>query len=305
MTRMNCMVNKEDAMRRRAVMLVMVGAVSLVAAGVVDAAKTPKYEEAAVSDGGTITGKVTFKGTTPAPMPFELAKFPNSGFCGEGLTEAGGLHQNVGVELVKDDKGEMTAKKGERLLHRVRPAKDGALQDAIVFLKVVEKGKPFALAKDGTDVAADRCRFLVQGGPSPFVGVIARNAEVRFTNEDNVLHNPHGFEIRKRSRPTLFNKPLNEKGSVVKETVKKRWLKKSFHMFVQCDQHEFMRVHFVKVQNPYYTVVGGDGAFTIGDVPPGTYTLVAWHPTLGSHEQEVTVSAKGKVSVTPIVFTEK
>ncbi len=51
------------------------------------------------------------------------------------------------------------------------------------------------------------------------------------------------------------------------------------------------------VDNPYYAVTGPDGAFTIAEVPPGDYTLVAWHPQAGTAlEQKVTVTAKGKTA---------
>src|SRR5256885_4110014 len=46
-----------------------------------------------------------------------------------------------------------------------------------------------------------------------------------------------------------------------------------------------------------YAVTGPDGAFTIAEVPPGDYTLVAWHPQAGTAlEQKVTVTAKGKTA---------
>jgi hypothetical protein len=40
-----------------------------------------------------------------------------------------------------------------------------------------------------------------------------------------------------------------------------------------------------------------DGSFTIDGVPPGTYTLVAWHERTKKAEQKVTVGAGGAVKV--------
>ena len=45
------------------------------------------------------------------------------------------------------------------------------------------------------------------------------------------------------------------------------------------------------VDNPYYAVTGADGKFTITDVPPGDYTLVAVQPFTGPIEMPVTVAA--------------
>jgi Carboxypeptidase regulatory-like domain len=36
--------------------------------------------------------------------------------------------------------------------------------------------------------------------------------------------------------------------------------------------------------------VDGAGNFTLKDVPPGTYTVVAWHKTAGTFLKTVTVS---------------
>ena len=40
--------------------------------------------------------------------------------------------------------------------------------------------------------------------------------------------------------------------------------------------------------NPYYALTGHDGSFTITDVPPGNYTLVAFQPFTGPVQQPVT-----------------
>jgi hypothetical protein len=50
-------------------------------------------------------------------------------------------------------------------------------------------------------------------------------------------------------------------------------------------------------ENPYYAVTSKDGAFKIADVPPGSYTLVAWHELTGEIEMPVTVQAKQAAEV--------
>jgi hypothetical protein len=56
---------------------VVVGIVVLATVSVARA----EYAEAPVADGGTLAGKVTFKGAVPAAKTFDFAKFPNPGFC--------------------------------------------------------------------------------------------------------------------------------------------------------------------------------------------------------------------------------
>ena len=237
------------------------------------------YQEAPVPEGGTITGKIMFKGTVPPAKTFELAKFPNAGFCAK-----------------------LSDGKGNRAVQEVRVGKDGALQDVVVYIDSITKGKPFKFT--GTDVKADTCRFLAQG-PSTFAGVVMKKAEFRVENMDadpddpkavtGILHNPHTYEVFGASNTTIFNVPLPEKGQVINKKVILR--KKDSIFKLECDQHNFMQAFFHPVTNPYYAVVGEDGSFTIDGVPPGDYEIEAWHPVLGEVEQKVTVAANGKAAV--------
>jgi hypothetical protein len=43
------------------------------------------------------------------------------------------------------------------------------------------------------------------------------------------------------------------------------------------------------LSNPYFQVTSRDGKFSMANVPPGDYTLVAWHEVYGMSEQAVTI----------------
>jgi len=58
-----------------------------------------------------------------------------------------------------------------------------------------------------------------------------------------------------------------------------------------CSIHPEMSAFVVVLDNPYFSVTGKDGTFTIENVPPGTYKLNTWHESLKTVSQEVTVEA--------------
>jgi len=264
---------------RRHGFMVMIFIGMVVTIGILGASMAMAYDEGPAG-GASVTGKITFKGTPPAPKLFEFEKFPQPKYCSQADSDG----------------------RGHRVLKEVS-VNNGALEDVVVYIENIEKGKPFKF--NGTDVKANLCRFLVQGGPSTFVGVVVKKAELRVENTDadpsdpktasGVLHNPHGYEVKGASRTTMFNKPLPEKGQVVKEKIMIR--KKESVMKMECDQHGFMQVWFSPIENPYYAIVGKDGTYTIDQVPAGKYEVVAWQPILGMKEKEITVGASGKVDV--------
>ncbi len=60
---------------------------------------------------------------------------------------------------------------------------------------------------------------------------------------------------------------------------------------VKSDVHPWMSGWLAVLPHPYFAVTGDDGVYTIENVPPGTYTLVLRHPTLGQKRATVTLIA--------------
>jgi uncharacterized protein (DUF2141 family) len=107
-------------------------------------------------------------------------------------------------------------------------------------------------------------------------------------NADPVMHNTHGF----LGKATVFNVALPIKGQRLERKVTKPGL-----MRVECDAHGWMLAWIYAAENPYVAVTQKDGSFELTDVPPGSYTLVAWHELTGETEMPVTVKAKAPVEL--------
>jgi hypothetical protein len=59
---------------------------------------------------------------------------------------------------------------------------------------------------------------------------------------------------------------------------------------VKCNIHPWMHSSFAVLKNSHYAVSSGDGGFTLPNLPPGKYTVTAWHESYGEQTQDVTVS---------------
>lgn len=109
---------------------------------------------------------------------------------------------------------------------------------------------------------------------------------VDISNEDTVRHH-----IRSNAKPWDFNLKPRPPG----DTVTKKFEASNEPIGiapVYCDIHSSMRAHVVVLQNPYFQLLPETGGkFSLKGVPPGTYTITAWHPTLKPQPVKVTVKA--------------
>jgi plastocyanin len=63
-------------------------------------------------------------------------------------------------------------------------------------------------------------------------------------------------------------------------------------MKFQCDVHPWMFAWVTVVDSPYFALTGKDGKFTIKNVPPGNYTIVAMHRKAAPTGMEKKVDVK-------------
>jgi hypothetical protein len=167
-------------------------------------------------------------------------------------------------------------------------APDKGVKDAVVYLKGVQKGKALSKPTKKPEIVNHKCNFEphVQAFPVGTVVVV---------NSDPVMHNTHAFQ----GKGTVFNVALPVKGQRIEKPLTKPGVTR-----VECDTHGWMLAWIYAADNPYYAVTAKDGTFTITDVPPGSYTLVAWQESTGEMELPVTVNAKQAVQL-PIELKKK
>lgn len=229
----------------------------LVAVGLPLTANAAAYKVVDVSNGGTITGKVNFSGKDPDPKIFTITK--DNEVCGDG----------------------------DRIIDFVRVT-NGALNDTVVYLKKMKSGKAFPADLGKLEVNQKKCGFV------PFLSVMKNKDKITVRNSDPVLHNIHTYEIIGKAKKTVFNISQPPELTTIDKTVK---LKRGTSMKLECDAHDFMHGYVFVAKSPYFSVVKNDGSFSIDNVPPGKYKVIAWHGFLGEVKGKVTVAAGGKASV--------
>jgi hypothetical protein len=74
---------------------------------------------------------------------------------------------------------------------------------------------------------------------------------------------------------------------------------------VKCNIHPWMQGYFVVLRTPYFAVTGDDGGFSLGELPPGRYTITAWQETLGTQSQEVEIKSSGESQTLNFTFPAK
>ena len=153
-------------------------------------------------------------------------------------------------------------------------AKDGKLANAVVYISEIEKGKKMDMS--GATLDQNGCEY------QPHVLAVPAGADVTILNPDKVLHNIHTY--------SKINKPMNRAQPKFKKKLKVKFDKPEV-MEVKCDVHGWMSAWIFVAGNPYYSVTGEDGAFSLTDVPAGKYKVEVWHETLGKQSAEVEVKA--------------
>jgi len=150
------------------------------------------------------------------------------------------------------------------------------IQYAVVSLTDITGGAPLD-RKASPRLDQKGCRFV------PHVVPVPRGGTLEILNSDGILHNVRTTTKKNAS----FNK------------AQPKFMKKMKHKFtagpekikVNCDAHSWMSAWIVVTDHPYYAVTDENGAFTLSDVPAGTYTIEYWHGSLGTNTAIVTVTA--------------
>ena len=152
---------------------------------------------------------------------------------------------------------------------------DKGIQNAVVRLVDINKGKKWASTKAELDQRG--CIY------TPHVVVMPAGGDLKILNSDGILHNIHTYS---KLNPSINKAQPKFKKELIEKFAKPEVIK------VTCDAHAWMSGWIVVSDHPYVAVTDEKGAFSLKDVPAGTYKVEIWQETLGKSEKTVTVKAK-------------
>jgi plastocyanin len=168
---------------------------------------------------------------------------------------------------------------------------DGALKNVFVYVREgLDPVYGFDVPTSAVILDQKGCRY------TPRVVGVRVGQPLEIVNSDPTLHNVHAL-------PTA-NAEFNQGQPVQGFRTTRTFTTQEVMVRFKCDVHSWMSAHVGVVAHPYFAITNDDGSFEIKNLPPGTYTLEAWHEKFGTQIAKVTIGDK-QAQTTSFTFSAK
>ena len=175
---------------------------------------------------------------------------------------------------------------GATFPERALSTRGGGVAGAAVWLVDIRSGKPLPTMRRHA-LALARCALTPRLLTVPAGGALLVNGQDAMPSRIRFARFPGGLVVLE-SRMTGAGQVIPSAAVVAEPgAVEARGL-----------DHPWLRAWVLAFDHPYFATTDASGAFALDSVPPGSYTLVAWHERLGRVEQRVTVGAGAAAEVT-------
>ena len=161
---------------------------------------------------------------------------------------------------------------------------DKALANVFVYVKDGLGNYMFDPPTGTATIDQKECRY------HPHVFGMRVNQPLEIRNSDPTLHNIH-------AQPTA-NAEFNNGQPIQGMKMTHTFTSKEVMVPFKCDVHGWMNAYVGVLDHPYFAVTDKEGKFDLKTLPPGTYTIEAWHERLGTQEQMVTLGANESKELT-------
>jgi plastocyanin len=151
---------------------------------------------------------------------------------------------------------------------------DGGLQNVVVFISEGLGDRTYDLPQQPVVIEQKGCVY------QPHLVAVRTNQELDVVNNDALTHNLHPVPANNRE----WNK-AQAPGTRVDMT----FAREEIAIPMKCNVHPWMRTYIAVFKHPYFAVTGKGGRFELNNLPPGNYTIQAWHEKLGTSTQKISV----------------
>ena len=151
---------------------------------------------------------------------------------------------------------------------------NNALENVVVY---VSSGAPDEgqVPTQGVTFEQKGCQYMPHSLP------MHTNQELKITNVDQATHNIHP--------QAKVNREWNKSQAPGAAPIVEKFAREEF-ISVKCNVHPWMHGYFVVLKTSHYDVRKGGGNFKLPNLPPGKYTLTAWHEDFGTQTADVTIT---------------
>jgi plastocyanin len=156
---------------------------------------------------------------------------------------------------------------------------NGSLSNVIVYVSDGLSGGPFEPPATPITIEQKGCMY------KPHVLAVQANQKVRIINSDGTTHNVHAIPQN--------NREWNKSQPPGMQPVEEAFAREEIAIPLKCNIHPWMRSYVAVFKHPYFAVTAKDGGFDIHNLPPGTYTLTAWHEKLGTQIKKISIGPNG------------
>ena len=161
----------------------------------------------------------------------------------------------------------------------------GHLANVFVYVKGGLALDELIFDTPSTPVVLDqqRCRFV------PHVLGIQVNQTLEVRNSDPTTHNVHATP--------KYNPDWNQAQQAGAVPLFERFRRVDVMIPIKCNQHPWMKAYVGVLSHPFFAVSDRNGAFRIEGLPPGNYTIAAWHEEFGEKTIDVTIAPRFRQTI--------
>ena len=151
---------------------------------------------------------------------------------------------------------------------------NGTLKNVLVYVSAGLEAKAFPLPSEPVVLEHKGCRYV------PHVFGICASQPLEIRNGDPTNHNTHFLPLKN---------PQINLGMPTSMKIVKRLPRPEPPFRIKCEVHNWESAWCGVFDHPFFAVTDEKGEYELKGLPPGKYTLTAWHEKYGVETQEVHV----------------